>query len=516
MWGSGSFVPDGASLILGSNTYTSIEFQNPINLGNTSRTVQVPVGTAILSGPVVGNGNLTKTGSGVLSLNTLNYYDGKTIVAEGALRLNHPYALPGGIDATGGWDNLTFMGGVLESVPVTYNFQRSLGTGPGQVQFLGSGGFSAHGIDAIVNFGGASETITWNSGGFVPDGSALIFSGASATAAVDFQNPINLGDALRTIQVNNGSADVDARLSNSLSGNGGLKKTGDGTLELITANFYNGETRISDGVLRLSHPNALPGGLGAGGGLGNLNLNGGVLEWTGDLYRGVGTGADRVQFTGNGAFRPLGTNSIINLGGTSQTLFWNSGGFVPDGNALNFDTTYATIEFQNSIDLNNSIGIIQVDSGPDVSKRAIISGSIQGNGGLTKTGSGTLELTTASSYPGVTTVSEGALRLSHANALPGGCGVAGGASNLNMDGGAVELAVGNFFRSLGAGPSQVQFHKGSFVALGANRIVNFGGASTNVTWGSPQTSWMQMIFLFSIRIGLITPSIFKIQLIWAL
>jgi autotransporter-associated beta strand protein len=483
MWGSGGFVPNGEILILGSNNSNTIDFQNPINLGIANRTVQVPVGTAILSGSLAGAGGLRKTGPGALSLTNYNYHTGSTVVAEGVLRLSHAYALPGGIDATGGWDNLNLAGGIVEFGSYSAIFSRPLGAGSGQVQFTDSGGFSAYNNDVAVNLGGASEAVTWNSGGFVPNGSALIFGSTTATGTVDFQNPINFGSALRTVQVNRGSANTDAKLSNTLSGSGGgLNKTGDGILELTSANTYNGETRISMGVLRFSHEQALPGGLGASGGASNLNLNGGILEWTGDLFRGLGAGPSQVRFTGSAVLRPLGTACTINLGGASQTVLWASGDFVPDGNAFILDATNATIEFQNPINLNNFTRTIQIEGDPLHPAR--FSSSINGNGGLIKSGSGCLELAAANAYSGETKISQGFLRLSRLNALPGGCGTTGGTSNLNIEDGVVELAAGDFLRQLGNGPTQVQFHSGGFAAQGADRIVNFGGASTGVIWGS--------------------------------
>jgi autotransporter-associated beta strand protein len=483
MWGSGGFVPNGETLILGSTSNYTIEFKNPMQLGGINRTVLVPNGIANISGPLAGAAGPRKTGAGILSLTNYNYYTGTTVVAEGILRLSHPYALPGGIDATGGWDNLNLAGGIVEFGSHSTVFSRPVGTGTGQVQFTGSGGFSAFGNDVVVNFGGASEAVTWASGGFVPDGSSLILGSSTATGTVDLQNSINLGSALRTVQVNRGSANIDAKLSNTLIGiGGGLNKSGDGILELASANTYNGETRVSMGVLRLSDALALPGGFGTTGGTSNLNLNGGVLEWTGDLLRGLGAGPSQVRFTGSAALRPLGTNCTINFGGSSQTLYWASGGFILDGNAFILDATNASIEFQNSIDLNNSTRTIQIDGDP--LNRVRFNNSISGNGGLIKTGTGCLDLATANAYSGETKISQGFLRLSHLNAVPGGCGTTGGTSNLNIEDGVVELAAGDLLRPIGTGPTQVQFHSGGFAALGANRIVNFGGASSGVIWGS--------------------------------
>ena len=41
------------------------------------------------------------------------------------------------------------------------DFTRGLGTGASQVQFTGSGGFSAFGGSRVVNLGGVSAPVTW-------------------------------------------------------------------------------------------------------------------------------------------------------------------------------------------------------------------------------------------------------------------------------------------------------------------------------------------------------------------
>ncbi len=49
----------------------------------------------------------------------------------------------------------------------------------------------------------------------------------------------------------------------------------------------------------------------------------------------------------------------------------------------------------------------------------------------------------------------------------------------------VELAAGSFDRGLGTAASQAQFlGSGGFSAYGANQVVNLGGASAKVTWGT--------------------------------
>ena len=108
----------------------------------------------------------------------------------------------------------------------------------------------------------------------------------------------------RTVQVDNGSADVDAELSGVITGGSGgtLTKTGTGTLELQGSNGYGGATLISAGTLKIA---TFTNG-GAASTLGsssnaaaNLVINGGTLQYTGattttDRLFSVGTATGSV------------------------------------------------------------------------------------------------------------------------------------------------------------------------------------------------------------------------------
>jgi autotransporter-associated beta strand protein len=71
---------------------------------------------------------------------------------------------------------------------------------------------------------------------------------------VTLQNPLDLGTAARTVQVDDGAAPIDGTLSGVLSSGtgGGLTKTGAGTLALTAANDYTGGTTVAAGTLVVS------------------------------------------------------------------------------------------------------------------------------------------------------------------------------------------------------------------------------------------------------------------------
>lgn len=460
-WGEGGFVPVGSSFILSSNTADStIDFQTAINLNVGNRNFFVDNGTARIDAKISGvlsNGGVTKTGVGTLELSGSNTYTGQTNIYGGGLLVTSPTALGNG--------NVNFNGGIL--VLGVADFTRSLGTGGGQVQFSGNGGFGAYGADRIVNIGGNSAPLVWGTGNFLANGATFTLSLNSANAMVDIQNPIDFNGATRTVGVSDGLSTVDARLSGVLS-NGGLIKTGVGTLELSGANTYTGPTQINAGALKLSSSSAL--------GIGNLVINGGVLLLgSGDFNRVTGSGTEQVQFLASGGFGASGATRTVNLG---ASVVWGTAGFVPVNSSLILSSSAAdaTVIFSSSMNLNGGIRTVQANDG-----LAAVDGQLSGNltnGGLLKTGAGTLELTGSNTYSSTTTISSGALRLASTGALSVN-------SNLILSGGVVELASGNFTRSLGAAAGQVQFlGSGGFSAVGGIRLVNLGGAGASVTWGT--------------------------------
>ena len=218
---------------------------------------------------------LTKSGTGTWTLSAANLYAGVTTVNAGALVLANANALPGGIGATGGTSALTFNGGVIGLG--AGDFSRSLAAAgtAGAATFTGAGGWAAYSADRAVNLGGALAPITWATASTGFNGQTLILSNATATHMVDLQNPLALGTAARTVQVDNGSTSVDGKLSGVLSGGvgGNLIKTGAGTLALTGNNTYSGTTTISGGTLLINGNSSTA--------TGNVNVNAGTLGGTG-------------------------------------------------------------------------------------------------------------------------------------------------------------------------------------------------------------------------------------------
>ena len=437
-------------------------------------------GTLTLSGVIsdgAGTYNLTKLGAGVIELtNSGNNWNGVTTIAGGALRISTSSdALAGGFTTngdTGG--NLNLAGGVLE-IGVATTFARRLGTGSDQVQWSGDGGFSAYGANRTVtltNSGGSyNGTLTWNAGSFVPTGNALLLSSNSANRMVTVTNAINFGGGNREVRVANGSATLDATISGILS-NGGLIKTGEGTLNISGANTYTGTTEIQGGALR--------GTISANS---NITLNGGVLELTGNMNRSLGTGGTNLRWTGDGGFSASGSNRTVNIGGAGATLTWGStANFVGANNQLILGSGSAnrTVTLTNALNLGGGTRTIRMQNGTAAADAIL--GGVVSNGSLNVVGAGRLNSTAANTLAGTISVSGAELRLS-------GNGTAASVTNITVNQGGtftLDNAATNLTNRVG-NAATVSLDGGTFSLLGRtgnNNTAETVGALTLAGGGS--------------------------------
>lgn len=265
---TGTSTYTGPTVVLGGTLQVQGSIATSSGISNSAELVFNSASAQSFANPISGTGILTKQGAGTLTLSGTNTYTGTTTVTGGVLLLDNATALPGGLGGSGGTSNLTLNGGVVGLTTASGNIQRSLGTGATNLRWSASGGFAAYGGDRTVNIGGSNATLQWNATNFVPAGSALILGATNADATITFANRLNFANGNRTIQVNNGSAAVDAILNQEVgvSGgqNGGLVKTGAGTLALTnnSANSYTGATAVNAGTLQFGN-GGTTGGLAA-------------------------------------------------------------------------------------------------------------------------------------------------------------------------------------------------------------------------------------------------------------
>jgi fibronectin-binding autotransporter adhesin len=294
--------------------------------------------------------SLTKTGAGLLLLSGANSYSGITRVHEGLLQAVDGIGLPAA-------SPLVLSGGALRTS--TASFTRSPGTGAGQVAVTGgTSGFSAGSTALAVNLGGSGAEIIWGSAHFDP--AALLLNATGATAALDFQNGLDLNGDHRTIRVDANSATVSGLIRNSSATAAGLVKTGTGSLRLTQANSFDGGVTVAGGALVVAANGAL--------GSGDITLSGGALQADGAPR----TLANRVW---------LASNSSLS---GSQTLTL-SGTLAGSGTLTKSGTSVVELSGSNSFTGNVTVsgGILRV-----LNERALGATS----GAITVTGNAHLEL----------------------------------------------------------------------------------------------------------------------------
>jgi autotransporter-associated beta strand protein len=340
-WGTGSFIASGKTLYLSSQgSDATVTLDNGIVLGTSgsgTRTIHVADGGASvdarLSGNLTQSGGsfgISKTGAGTLEVTGSNNYTGSTSISGGALRVSSAGALPGN-------SMIILNGGVLELAYA--DFRGTIGT---DISFATHGGFSAAGATrrVILNNGAA---ISWTSTSSLSSSVTLKLSSSSADSTIDFTNPLIIsgGPTSRTIEVADGVADIDARLSGSISqqnGDYGVIKTGKGTLELATANTYKGTTEVTAGRLLVNgnqanatgqllvHADAILGGNGIIGGS-TIVFSGGMLN-PGDMPAQLNfndsltlaTGSHFLVVLDNGGPEATAGFDYTHLGVSNQTI----------------------------------------------------------------------------------------------------------------------------------------------------------------------------------------------------
>ena len=214
-------------------------------------------------------------------------------------------------------------GGVFHADNGSETFTRSLGSSGGAVEWTANGGgFSAGDGTLTVNIGGNATPSTLNWGTTV--GSQIVgtlkFGSTFAANLVDFRNGINLGSDVHTIQVDDNllsSAD-SAQISGSLTGTGGITKTGPGLLKLMGVNTYTGVTTVAEGTLAFgsSSTSMAAGNYAVSGGTLNiraLSKTIGSLQTTGGIITGSGG-----RLTSSAGFNVQGGTISVNLYGVGR------------------------------------------------------------------------------------------------------------------------------------------------------------------------------------------------------
>jgi autotransporter-associated beta strand protein len=312
-------------------------------------------------------------------------------------------------------------------------------SGAGTVTLSGSNSFtgttSISGGTLVVAHANALNNSTLTTGGVVFDSSlnsqTIVLGGLAGSGDIAL---VDNNPSPQAVILSVGSNGASTTYSGSLSGSGVLIKDGAGRLTLTGSNVYTGATIIDSGVLEAIDGAGLPNAS-------NLRLNGGVLQASGSISRGLGVGSAQVKWLpgASGGFAARGGKLTVSLSSAANPLVWGTTSSFLDTGSLIFGSSSANneVEFTNSIDLNGAARTIIVNQGVG-GDDAKLSGNLSGSGssGLTKAGGGTLILSGSNTYAGTTWVQAGTLVISSPSALLDGASLTIGPNATSLFGSA--------------------------------------------------------------------------------
>ncbi len=358
--------------------------------------------TATIDAEVTGAAALNKTDLGTLILTGANSYTGGTIIGAGTLRISDDASLG---DTAG---SLTFDGGTLNS---TASFASARA-----VNLLSAGRVdtdAATSLNLGGSLSGAGSLEKFGAGTLILTGTGSYAGGTTIAAGVlQIGNGGTTGSIVGDVS-NNGTLvferSDDIAFDGAVSGTGGLRQAGSGTLVLTGANTYAGGTTITGGSLQI----------GDGGTVGAITgnvANDGVLAFNRSdsfAFAGVISGSGAVRQDGPGVTILSGANTytggtVIGAGTlqiTADANLGDAGGDVDlDGGVLR-----TTASFSSSRDLRVLAGgAIETAEGTTFS----FDGLVSGNGPLGKSGGGVLQLSGDNvAFAGPVTVEAGTLAL---------------------------------------------------------------------------------------------------------
>ena len=490
----------GSGGTLGSIGGTSTVADNAVLIFDRSDSVSFTPG-------ISGTGALVQQGSGTLTLGTANSYSGGTMLNAGTVVAGAEASLGN----SGG--TLTFAGGVLKwnegtgAISSTRAMALSSGAtiiaaGSGLVTMSGN----ATGAGALT----VSGPLTL-AGNLSQSGSLVVTSGSVTLSGTDTYGGGTTIQAGSTLQIGNGGATgsitgnvsdsgvlgIDEQsgltLSQNITGGGGVRQEGTGTLTLPGTNAYTGTTEIDAGVLQAGRSGAIgTGPLTIASGA-TLNLNGfvqtvGDLSGSGSITLGTATLTEGTSNSTSFGGAISGTGGLIKQGSGTLTLSGASdygGGTTIQAGAVQLGNGGAITG--NVVD--NSAFVFASTGTNSVT----LTGTISGGGGVTQAGSGVTYLSATNTYLGATTINAGFIVEVGPDAIGTGALTIGSAGELYLNGnvqtvgdvsGSGTISLGNGTLTAGtadnAGFGGVISGPGALVKQGSGTLMLTG---TNVITG---------------------------------
>lgn len=310
------------------------------------------------------------------------------------------------------------------SNPITVTLQQEI--------TIGSLNFNGAMLDQNVTITDGSNSLIFDNGG---SDATLSSSGATSnviSSAVTLSSNLSITSSSTLLSING-----------VVSGSGNVTKAGAGALVLGAANTYTGSTTINAGTIRATIANSLPtttalSFANTSGAIFDLN---GFNQTVGSIAGGGGSGGD---VTLGGATLTFGDANSTSYSGTIS----EAGALIKQGSGVTTFTTSQT--YTGSLTIN--AGTFRL-GGNDVVSESVVMADVSGaifdlndfndtitalsgggsNGGNVDLGSGTLTVSSSSTYAGVisgtgalTKSSTGTLTLTGTNTYTGATSVTGG------------------------------------------------------------------------------------------
>jgi autotransporter-associated beta strand protein len=298
-----------------------------------------------------------------------------------------------------------------------------------------------------LNFGGVNSA--GNAGFTIVSGTIDNTSGAGLTLTNTTQTwngdfSFSTSDSTVTKDMSLGSGNVtlgtSAGTSRTITTNGAALLTSAGTISNGTT--ANSLVKAGNGFLRLNGNNTFTGG---------VTLNAGVLQIGGNTALGSGT----LTINGGGILPRVATRTLANPVTVNSNF------------DLGLNNAAIQLNFSGPIDLaggSRNINVIPTISNPSSNMTGVIS-----NGGLVKSGTGSLVLTANNTYSGETSVLDGSLRVQ-------GTGAINSSNGITINGAAANFSHTS---SVALTPT-ITLTQGTLESTGTVGTVNVADSATNI------------------------------------